>query len=69
MLGEPLEVAPPVTVTVIVAVGPTAEWSACRSEASIVCCPDERPWTCAESLYTSWYPPLSQLVPSKHRWT
>ena len=52
MLGEPLEVAPPVTVTVIVVVGPTAEWSAFLSDASIVCFPAERPWTCVVSLYT-----------------
>jgi len=43
MLGEPLDVAPPVTVTVIEVVGPTAEWSAFLSEASIVCLPAERP--------------------------
>src|SRR5439155_14915978 len=50
MLGEPLDVPPPVTVTVTVVVGPTAEWSAFLSDASIVCCPGERPWTCVASL-------------------
>src|SRR5207253_4091120 len=53
MLGEPLEVAPPVTVTVIVAVGPTAEWSACRSEASIVCCPEDRKSTRLNSSHVA----------------
>jgi len=52
MLGEPLDGAAPVTITVIVVVGPTAEWSAFLSEASIVCCPDESPCTCVVSLYT-----------------
>ena len=58
MLGEPFEVAPPpVTVTVIVVVGPTAEWSAWRSEASIVCWPGDKLSTCAVFPYTIWYEP------------